>query len=266
MKKKISLICLYGIILFGVYGCGKTSDNNTKKQNDENNEKLVYVNSISGLENEDIILSSGQLIGNNSFVVTESNKGYFLNLTQKYSNDTNYKLIDRNNKISGFGRASDLLSNGCQYFSCNPESLYCSDTLYNYRVDDCYPDFKLRNNDLYVNQNNQVYYTNGERKDTGHLVDDTEISNNEKIGAIYRTNIKNATYILKTNNAFYLFIANNIITNNDECKKYADIKCKYEIETKIVKDNILSNEYENIKYITDNFIIFNNGNVYSYKN
>ena len=66
---------------------------------------------------------------------------------------------------------------------------------------------------------------------------------------------------IKTDKAFY--VIKKYITNKNDCEKYADIECKYDY--KIEKDDVLTENYNDILYAGNEYIIDKNYDVYYYK-
>ena len=91
---------------------------------------------------------------------------------------------------------------------------------------------------------------------------DTSIIGEEKIVALYYSN---SNFFIKTDKAFYEYKEEQIVTNQEECEKYADIKCNYEKRIQITRNEKLAKHYNDIKFIADGKIVFYNNKLYSFE-
>ena len=264
-RKILSIIVLVliiiGAIILRVFLMNENENNQENENNDEIT-KLDYVTTLVGLENEDVILTDLK------YVITSDNI-YTVTFKNLYSNDTNYKNLEFPKKVLGIQLFEDLaewyqfLDNEKNiYFANDPEDLQnavASDTV-DY-------DYTLVNNELYTNNNNQVFFAayNGMWEDTtyenGILVENNNIPSNEKILAIYKSSNK---YYLKTDKAFYKFNKKKVATNKEECEKYVDVECNYEYVYEIVKEDYLTKHYKDIKYLIKGYLVLQNNEVYLY--
>ena len=55
-----------------------------------------------------------------------------------------------------------------------------------------------------------------------------------------------------------------IATNKEECEKYVDVAYNYEYVYEIVKEDYLTKHYNDIKYLTNGYLILQNNKVYFY--
>lgn len=269
MLKKISMLVLCGIVLFGVCGCDNSKKEITNKNDSKGttlNEELTYVGTLTSLEEKNIILSNG------NFLVAD-NGIYAVSFDKLFSNDSNYKKMEiNNNDIVGIENADwgnfSFLNSKEQILSCSLQN-NCSQ-LSNGNSAKLANTIELLNGSsfgdyLYITDNKLFYSKNvyldleGVKPKDDILVDNDSMGN-EKVVAIYKGQ---NNYFVKTDKAFYRFKENKITTNKEECEKYADIECKYEYEYKIIKDEKLTKHFQDIKYIVSDKMIFNDNKVYS---
>ena len=262
MLKKSSLFMLSLIILLSMCGCGNKEN---KAENKDTKEDFTYINTINGLENENVILTQSNL------VVTDNNF-YSVSFDKLYSNDTNYKQIEGVSNLIGIQYEDfeiyalyDNKGNRGYYDKDNSIEKGSLDlkSTFNY-------DFKLKNGIVYVDNENKIYITkffvNSENyydnyEKNGTLVEDNPIPSEENIISIYLSN--GNKYYLKTNKAFYSLKQKKKTTNKEQCEKYEDIKCEYVEIIDIKKEEKLTKHLQDIKYITNDKIVFNNNKVFS---
>lgn len=246
MKKIFCVIVLCGIIIFGVCGCSR--DNNEMINNsfkDDGNFK--FFTTIKGNIENDIV------VANRNILIDSNQNLYNYNIRKIFSNDTNYKLIDNGyiGNLSYF-----LYKNNCEIVNSSLETpnLINQDLI----IDNCI--YKIINGNILITQENKIYYRiNGDFS----IFNDSEISDDEKIVAVYETYV---SHLIRTDKAFYRITRYK--KNKTECEKYADIKCVFEY--KIVKDNIFSKYINDIKFIGNDgdyyVAVLKNNDVYRIKN
>lgn len=268
MKRKIGLFMLCSLALLGVCGCGNGKEDITQKNDSKDtnlNEELTYIGTLTSLEEKNVILA------NEDFLVTD-NSIYVVSFDKLFSNDSNYKKLGTNNNIVGIDMDDwgyfHVLNDKQRILTCSMKN-NCSELSNGAKLAN---QVSLLNgnsvidNYLYIT-NDKLYFAKGVYLDSeGHkpkdaiLINTTDSIGNEKIVAIYLSNSK---YFIKTDKAFYRFKENKITTNKEECEKYADVTCTYEYEYKITKENKLTEHYNDIKYIANDKMIFNDNKVYS---
>lgn len=258
MFKKISLFVLCGIVLFGICGCDNKQKHNVSN-NKENND-LIYVGTLVGMENESVILTNG------NYLITNNNNLYSVSFDKLFSNDTNYKQIDIDYKPVGIAYIDfDLYS----IYDSNNNWGVCSEKGCPNSLDKKQNNtkIKLRNSGLYVDDKNSVYFSKLDSNDWefkgNELIENNSIPKDEEIIAIYYGN--GGKLYLKTNKGFYVYEEQKNAINKDECEKYVDITCEYNYVKKITKENVLSTNYENIKFIVNDKIVFNDNKIYMSK-
>lgn len=249
MKKILGLVCLCGIILFGICGC----DNKDKKDN------LIQELKCSALNN--VKQSFGY------YFLTNDNDLYVLNTKQLYSNNENCLKINDDFKIVKSIEDYFLDENNKMYLltahnslqSVNEKDMLKSeyDLLFDNNVIKEFDNIVLKNDGkLY-----KVKY-----KLSDYKIDEVTLYkefNDEKIldfGDYGLIRIKYETYDLNTHGTYIktdkAFYTSTII--NGECLKYADIECKYDFQ----KDDELTSKYNDIVIIHENSYIAKDGKQY----
>jgi len=243
MKRIFCMVVLCGIIIFGMCGCSK--DNNEIIESSlKDNENFKYLTTIKGNIENDIV------VANRNILIDSNQNLYNYNIRKIFSNDTNYKLID--NGYIGSRFSGELYKNNCELIS----SSYSLDQDL---IDNCI--YKILNGKVLITKEDEIYY-----RIHGidfSIINDIEISDDEKIVAVYETYV---SYLIKTDKAFYR--VERYKKNKTECEKYTDIECVFEY--KVVRDNIFSKYINDIKFIGndgDYFdVVLKNNDVYRIKN
>ena len=259
--KRFNLI-LCGVILIGICGCGNKQIETVKEGIDNYQEESIYKNNFPSLEWKcDIPLQD--IIDFSEFdtkFITKDGDLFEFSYNQLFSNEKYCKKIDSNMKFTRFlNGAIETTANKIYGYSEGKfiEKLSAWTGAYDYNVYEKYPNSflfsKVNDRSSYdinyqyaVVKNNIVYDINWDSlklTEIDRLADDEEY-----IGSYYQ--------ILKTNKNFYNY---NII-NNEECKKYADIECKYGLS----RIDEISDLYDEIYYFNGKKIIFKNdlNNIY----
>lgn len=199
---------------------------------------------------------------NDKFAITEEGTIYEVSLNQPYSNKENCKMSSFTSKVvatldDNIIKAED----GKLYYTpANTSSTPYTEVTVN---DNSYEIYKLLFEDSTVKKvitadqsagsyyvlssdgNIYNYIINRENYNSPYILQDKKVAyykvdyNGEIIDFSYNSNSKSLVY-LKTNNEIYRTLA----TNANECKKYADVTCKYKLQkdetlTKYYKDKIL---------------------------
>ena len=257
MKKKISLICLCSIFLLGICGCNNNENNNGNE--------LIRVLKCNVLNNIKYSFDN--------YFITNDNDLYVLNINQLYSNNENCKKINNDEKIIKLMSAREKANNYYKYFvlddkgniyniNNNELTLYTDIKNENYDV----PVFETFQDDNIVSQylyfalkkdGNLYWYEEiFQRQDKNKLVL-LKKYDNEIILEYSLINIQQG-YIgyIKTDKAFYTTKA----INQEQCEKYADVECQYEI----VKNEKLTDIYDDISiYRLDSTYITKDGKQYA---
>lgn len=274
-----------------ITGCGKKENNAI-----ETNESFVYLGKVAEVnENDNFVLSNGQLL------VNDSNEVFEVSFDKIYSNETNFKKIVlpdyTNSKIVGFDKVSSIIKLFDEAKQCwvyNKQEIIkrsyiiekgapCSRDYLTYSYDDNYLQ-QIKNIELYntstANSKGDglslylsddklysiVYMRGRDYKNESKLVDVSAI-NGEKVIAIFLggNRIKEKFYV-KTNKSYYKYVIENVKLNKEECEKYADIECIIEENPRLEKIDNLSKHYNEISFIIDEKIVFKNGNYYKFDN
>ena len=267
--KKIFLIILI-LFLF----CGGCKNYSTQKKDEDTSllGSLKKINQNNNLEENEFVcddLTENSIMEGNIFVT--DNVIYKLNLKKKFSNNTNCikigKILEnRKTKYISHGRIIDNFGNIYRQKDSSRDDDYNTDneeykldpTIISnivelYGKDSIYSSNTFANKfyraDILIFNGKQLigYYNPCDAEESKEDIINIDNITNEKIIKIYG-------YIVKTNKNFYI-IKENII-NEEECKKYADIKCKFEYY--LSKSNILSEYYKEVLYIDSSTIITKN--------
>lgn len=199
-----------------------------------------------------------------NFLVSESNDIYYISLDLPYSNKSNCRLINSNEKLQSiYGEETFKSYNNIIYsFDYNNYSdfpvINSTDKITEFLLNDN-TNLKIINNENHYytlkNDGNIYDYVIEEKDNIVSIVTSTLLySSNSLDGTIidfyYSSNMP-SNYI-KTSTSYYTFKP-----NNEECKKYADIECNYELK----KDELL-NKYSNEIYAYNGKrVILSNGKV-----
>lgn len=270
MKNKMILVTLIIFGMFLITGCEKKIDvsNNLKEPDkfEKLKEKLESVEWSCEISVSDIktIKDNGMMELQPKMFITYNGDLYQFSVDKKYSNGTNCKKYDFNEKFENFyiypndrylsllvtttGDFKDLDEDGnlVDFYSLVPKE-------YNAYIEKIYNE----------NHNNYVKYITGhygyynvynikDNKVFLKQISDSGRYKNEELFAEFPNNenfISLNGRVFKTNKNYYRVD----ITNEKECNEYEDVNC---IEG-LVKFDDLENEYENISYFNGNYIIFN---------
>lgn len=281
MKRKIIIFILCGIMLLGICGCNnKLNEQNTNKSKDIKyvlSQKYRYLNTIKCEALNEVVVA---IDGNH--IVTK-NKIYELNMNKLFSNEKNckeIKILDLDSEIITFNINKIETKNKIYKYDENKKAYTSCDSLSNgYTY--CYGESKYKAFFSFLGKD--IMYSDEEALlSTGmkmvsidnkiklyklYSVNNDDGSNTEKIKYIEIENqlpndemVKKIDgNIIKTNKAYYQL--KKYKTNKEQCEKYADIKCQYSY--KLEKNKILTENYNNIKYVNTYYIIDKNNNVYS---
>ena len=265
MKKKLSLICLCGIVLLGVCSCGNKDndiDNNAPtpirelKCSSLNNVKYSYEGYFLTNDNDLYVLNTEGLYSNNENCLKINNESKIIKNVENYflgENNKRYRIVDENTL-----KAIDKIDNYELLFDSNVVKLE-SDTLL--KADGKTYDIVLKDDGkLYEVKYKSLF------NEIAELILYKEF-NDEKIldfstyGFIrikYETyDVNTISYYIKTDKAIY-----TSTLANKECLKYADIKCKYDFQ----KDEQLTSKYNDIAIIGNNGYITKDGKQYQLNN
>lgn len=223
------------------------------------------------LNEEDIIGYTGNHAGD--YIVTK-NMVYALNKSKLFSNDTNCKSISTENFDSEiFSADTDGVvgynfqtKNSSYYYDGSGDELTKSED-----IETSYKRFsKLGNNvirnigtsvnlgdySIILSVDNKIkLYKSRWDSDSGKEVDEYKDINYDFRGETVKAIIDN---YIKTDKAYYKI--SNYVTNKEECKKYADVKCQYEY--KIEKAKYLTENYNKLAIVSNADIIDKDGNIY----
>lgn len=259
MKKKLSLICLCGIVLLGVCSCGN-------KDNDVDNKVPTPIKELKCNALNNVKYSFGD------YFLTNDNDLYFLNTVQLYSNNENCLKINNESKIVKRIGEYFLDENNKVYFLKTHDSLEIVNVdgmhkgvyelLLDNNVINAYVNVILKTDGkLYKLKSGLSHYNKIDELTLYKEINDEKILEFGNYGSI---RIKYETYSLdisgtyiKTDKAFYI----STITNK-ECLKYADIECKYDFE----KNEELTSKYNDIVIIKKNSYIAKDGKQYQLNN
>lgn len=268
MKKKIILICF--IFLLCICGC-----NNKTKNIEENIPKEIkkigdnIKTEIKCEEIKDIVDFSFY----ENLFITNDGKLYQISFDKIFTNEKNCKQIESNHSFIKFIRGGILDQNNNFYYfdrenyelkSFNFENGY---TLMPYlsEIDkSIYSSISSTmkpNNNMpiyFYTNNNNVYLYEEDGSFTKHLNSNPILSLDSDEKILYFID-----GTIKTNKKYYSYKSK---LKNEECKKYADIKCIY--EDNFYSDNEeINNQYDNIKYYKEDsessIIIDINNNIYT---
>lgn len=199
-----------------------------------------------------------------NFLVSENNDIYYISLDLPYSNKSNCRLINSNEKMQSIY--------GEEAFKSFNNIIYSFDFKN-------YTDFPIMNNsnniiETLLNDNTNLKIINNDNhyyilKNDGNIYDYV-IEQNENIisiisnALIYSSNNLDGKIIdfyysqqmplnyIKTNTTYYTFKP-----INEDCKKYADIECNYELK----KDDLLNKYSKEIYAYNGKKVILSNGKI-----
>ena len=285
MKKKVSVSFILLILLILVSGCSKKDviDDNKNMTFTEWAEKNIKIDNTIRKINCPEINESSIMSGSSEIFITGNNI-YKYNVDKLFSNGKNCKLIgtidgakpltvNKDNAIDETGTLynifwqrvknenydgdyeKDTFHDGwkeyLKRFNVNKQMISAND-IYSYDEERHIPNYEIItyiDDGLYLYNIDSTNYSSNDYpkgKEFRYKVNINDI-NDEKIIRLYGS-------IVKTNKAFYILSSNP--TNNEECNKYADVKCEYEYTLK--KDEILTKYYDEILNITNEYFITKN--------
>jgi len=266
--KKIKFIFIL-MVLFFICSCSsnkksvESTDENYDKENEFINELLVRNNSnrydwnceVSLNDIKDISVFSNMFISDDGIL-------YEFSLIGEYSTTKNNCLkIETDKKFEKFINGS-IISNDKKiygYFDGEfVERMYGWTGAFNYDLFDYNENVVVLNLGLDSNpkygvvKDNKIFSYDTNSFNSDDIKSEKELytfSSDESFVGIY------GSYI-KTNKAYYKYG----IINKNECDKYVDIECEYGI----VKDELVSNLYDEIYYINNHYFILKNDLNYIY--
>lgn len=250
--KKINLIETICLLALLVLICGCENSNINKEILKESG--YYFSSSIKCDEIKEIgyFGAYSQLVEGEKYFVTKDGSLYELNLHQLFSNNKNCIKVDYgNNNISHvvgndfYDKDYNLIytSSGKKIISVEE---FKNEKGWDYSSYDFKDEFDYVSSpdgyELYYIKNHTVFWYDWNNKENEIY----EIPSNETILGFYGN-------LIKTDKNYYIYQ----IINREECKKYADIDCKYnylKLNFDEIKDNII--------FISDVFLIDKNWNLY----
>lgn len=213
----------------------------------------------------------------NLFITKDGNL-YQISYDKIFSNGTNCKRIESENRFTRFIIGGILDSNNDIYNYTNNNEL----VLYDPSIGNIFmPNIMIEkiSNDMYQNiiysnedqkyGENQIYYFyyDSNKKEIYSYSNDLTKMSNEPIFSL--TNDEEMEYLtyggIKTNKNFYIY--GRRATNKEECEKYADIKCEMKNGFYSITDENIINQIDYIKFISISgniyFILDDNLNFYT---
>lgn len=260
MKKKLGLIFICGIILFGVCSC-------KNKENNVNNNKPTLIKELKC-----DVLNNVKYSFDNYFI-TNNNDLYILNTDQLYSNNKNCKKINSNENIIKLMAVISTTNNYYEYYVLDDKNniyyinnielilqTYINNENYDVPVFKTFIDNNIISQYTYFalkNDGNLYWYEKiYQKQDENKLVLFKKYDN--EIILEYNFTIAAHGYI-KTNKAFYT----TKVINQEQCEKYVDVECKYDL----AKNVQLTNIYDDISiYKLDSTYITKDGKMYQLNN
>ena len=266
MKKKVSLILLCGMMLLLVCGCEK----NNNEASDNSN--LPLYNTDSSVKNENVVergnvvcsnLDNVKIIFENGLYLTYDNELYVISEQQKFSNEKNCKKVSDTFIVNSINVGDGMLG------LVDEQNRIYTYNIINYNLVEeknvNYIIKKFVSKKIYIKVEGRFALNNDGiidiyNYDEFRLEDEKIVFENEKIVDFMLDISQNDIMVVKTDKAYY--VRKKI--NKDECNKYADVECKYEL----VKDEYLSNNYNKISifnpYMFDVNLIFKDGKIVMY--
>lgn len=244
MKKKISLIVLCGIVLLGICGC---ENKNTSNEGNNEENKLSSIKGYN-IRETDVVPSYYQKVNVKcdeikdikdyyfGYFITNYGELYKFSYDKVFSDtDTNCKRINTNIKFIKFIDGGLLDENNNIYVIDKDDnlSLFTFQPGYMpmpYLNDIAKKEYINVSRTMKPNDNIHIYFYYSENK-VYKLKDDFNTEADVEENAIFELKKdETISYIvdatIKTNKNFYIY--KSVITNKDECNKYADIECNYE--------------------------------------
>ena len=266
MKKKIILLMCIAMI-FSLTAC----TNDESKENIKKETKSIGQYKYKKTIKCDVLNDIKNIYTNflTYYIVTNDNQVYLLSLDKPYSNNTNCKKVENLNFQAHL--RNYIIDNQGNYYRGNYEEKTIVKTDDLPRTDIEYIKnkgvIKTEISDVkeYVLLSDGIIYKGQIDMTANHMNVSNEIItkiDNEKIIDFYLGNSINEfereiKYLI-TDKAFYT--NKEIITNKEECNKYADIKC--EKTYKLVKNEQISNKRDELVGILPWVLINKKGEVY----
>ncbi len=265
--KKIKNIVIMIIICFSCTSCNGTITREIRHTGFTLSNTTFLCNKLTPKDDKDTNYEKIKYL-NNSFLVTETGNLYELSLGQKYSNEQNCQKAEFSLPIVSIFDDKIVKANDGNFYYVVGQSntkAYTSVT----ENDNSYSIYQMILGDenvvkvITIDQNTGIYYvlkndgniyqytiTRQDYQSNYQLVDTKIAYDSQKYGKIidfnYSTNNILNTYI-KTENKIYRMK----IVNTNECSKYVDVTCKYELKN----DEILEKYYPNILGYNGNLLI-----------
>ncbi len=214
-------------------------------------------------------------VGN--YLITESGNIYETNLSKVYSNDMNCKKPDFDVSIKAIFDLSILKGTDNKYYYVGGTNNVAAFSEVSTNDEDyVLYDLLLKEDDVLkastINAKDGTYYV---LKEDGNIYQYTIIKENEVYKLInsfllydssdydskildFNYNGSSTTTFVKTEKSYYRMQ----VTNSEECYKYADVACKYEM----LKDEKLTEEKDRIMAYSGSTLITNYGRVFNVNN
>lgn len=299
IKKKLFFITLLFLMIV-ITGCGKNEENITEKNTIDKKNSLLddsfnkYELNCSELKNiKDVVNSTYGIDGDLSFI-NNNGKLYTLSLSDIYSNDKSCIELDVQELTRYDGSIPTTFTKFFNSYAVGVDNnLYSDNYLYPEGLDRFKPDFDYNNVQLPsdIKINNFFYYKGSgtyqeedkyrppakyywikegkiypslfdEYDFMGFSTENDSLDLNEDETILY---VIDGT--IKTNKRYLTYKYEEVITNKEECEKYADIKCEEKIIEGMFENEQITKIYNDIifyKQLVDGseIVIDNNGILY----
>lgn len=267
--KKIIVLLICGVMLFGLCGCGKNEE--YKFESDKTNDKKTIGNYLYKKTIQCDILNNIKYIYNDYlsyYIVTNDNQFYLLSIDKLYSNNMNCKKVEnfdflmvKNNYIidkQGYEYGTSYDDKTFGKISNTPTNSY--NTLKNgdiTKIETQGTSTKL----FILSKNGSIYEEEYNRNGIINITNKEIIKiENEKIKDFYM-DLNTLDFRIKyliTDKSFLTYT--EIITNEEECNKYADIKCEKKYEW--IKNEDISSKIDELVAVLPWILINKNGDVF----
>ncbi len=273
--KKIFYFTLLIILCFFITGC-KGNITRTIRHSGFNLSTSDFVCDYFVSKDENNFYNKKMKFLASNFIIDEDGQVYDMSLTRLYSNGQNCRISSFSVPIVALLDSSVGMGNDLKYYYMNANnnsSAYSEVDISDnsYGLYDVLFKIPLVVKIVTVNQNSGLYYvlksdgnvykyviTRGGSQNSFAIVSNEIVYSKEEYGFITDFNYSNSaigtTYIL-SNEKFYKMV----MTNRNECSKYADVECKYELKN----DEDLLAQKKYISGYNGGLLITNYGKVFN---